>query len=76
MRSVNISEFRANLLKYLKLANSGEEVSVTSNGRLLATITAPAGKKEAAREKLQSLATDAVIGDILSPTGEGWEALS
>ena len=29
MRSVNISEFRANLLKYMKLANSGEEVSVT-----------------------------------------------
>ncbi|RLQ21194.1 type II toxin-antitoxin system prevent-host-death family antitoxin [Seongchinamella sediminis] len=74
MRSVNISEFRANLLKYLKLAHSGEEITVTSNGQQMATITPPAGKKEAAREKLRALAADAEIGDIVSPTDEDWEA--
>jgi len=45
MQTINISEFRANLLKYLEIANSGEQISVTSNGKLLATIMPPTNKK-------------------------------
>jgi len=74
MRSVNISEFRANLLKYLEIANSGEEISVTSNGKLLATISQPSNQKEAAKEKLALLAATAEIGDMISPIDTDWEA--
>ena len=76
MHTVNISEFRANLLKYLEIANAGEQVSVTSNGKLLATITPPVGQKKLAREQLQALAQDAVIGDVVSPTESDWEAMA
>lgn len=74
MRHVNISEFRANLLKYLEIANAGEDISVTSNGRLLATISPPINQRETAREKLQLLAATAEIGDIISPIDAEWEA--
>lgn len=76
MKTINISDFRANLLKYLETANSGERISVTSNGKLLATITPPANQKELAKQKLQALASTAKIYDIISPTDCEWDALS
>ena len=74
MQTVNISEFRANLLKYLELASTGEAISVTSNGRTLATITPPVDQVQKARNKLKTIALDAEIGDIVGPLGEDWEA--
>ena len=74
MQKINISEFRANLLKYLELANAGEAISVTSNGRTLATVTPPANQKEEARNKLNAIAQNAEIGDIVSPLDEVWDA--
>ena len=76
METVNISDFRANLLKYLEKANAGEQISVTTNGRLIATITPPSNQKELARGKLRELAKSAKILDVTSPTDESWDALS
>ena len=53
MKTINISEFRANLLKYLEIANSGELISVTSNGKMLATVCSPINRQQTAREQLQ-----------------------
>jgi len=76
MRTINISDFRANLLKYLEIANSGEQISVTSNGKLLATITPPQNKRELAKKQLESLASNAMIHDIVSPIESEWNAMS
>ena len=76
MLTINISDFRANLLKYLEIANSGEQISVTSNGKLLATITPPANQKELVKQQLRTLASTARIHDITSPTDCEWDAKS
>ena len=76
MRTINISDFRANLLKYLEIASSGEQISVTSNGKFLATITPPKNQKMAAKQQLNTLATSAKIHDITSPTDSDWDAMS
>ena len=76
MQTINISDFRANLLKYLEIANAGEQISVTSNGKLLATITSPQNKKELAKKQLDTLASNAIIHDIVSPTECEWNANS
>lgn len=76
MLKVNISEFRANLLKYLEMANAGEEICVTSSGKLLATISAPVDLKAQAHKQLKDLAKTAKIRDVITPTGSNWEALS
>ena len=76
MQTINISDFRANLLKYLEVANSGEQISVTSNGKLLATITPPVNQKEQARQKLKALACSAKIHDVTSPIDSDWDVLS
>lgn len=76
MQTINISDFRANLLKYLEIANAGEQISVTSNGKLLATIAPPANQKELAKLQLQTLASTAIINDVTNPTDCEWDAMS
>lgn len=76
MHTINISEFRANLLQYLEKVNAGEEISVASNGRLLATLIPPLGQKDADRKELQELAASAKIHDVISPIHTDWDALS
>ena len=75
MISVNITELRANLLKYLNKAQHGEEVTVTSNGQRLATIVAPIDQKRRAKAKLKRLAKTAKIHDVTSPIDAQWEAM-
>jgi prevent-host-death family protein len=76
MINVNISELRSNLLKYLKKAHDGEQITVTSNGQLLAIIAPPIEQQETAKTKLTEIAETAIIHDILTPTNESWDALS
>ena len=75
MMDVTISELRANLLKYLKIAKQGEKINVTSKGAPLATLTAPLAQRSEAKEKLKRLSKTAVINDIVSPTNESWDAM-
>lgn len=75
MKNVSISEFRANLLKYLKLVQQGEPINVTSKGAVMATLTPPVSQQQAAKIKLGKLAKTAVIHDVVSPTGDSWDAL-
>lgn len=74
MQSVNISDFRANLLKYLEMANAGEQICVTTNGKQLATIIPPVHQKWLAQEQLSILATSAEIYDVISPIDSEWDA--
>lgn len=75
MQTVNISDFRANLLKYLEIAGSGEQVTVTSNGKFLATIAPPINQKELAKKQLNSLASTAKVQNVTSPIDSEWDAL-
>ena len=75
MINVNITEFRANLLSYLNKAQNGEQIMVTSNGQSLATVIAPVNQKAIAKAKLKTLAKTAVIGDVISPSEEQWDAM-
>jgi prevent-host-death family protein len=74
MQTVNISDLRANLLKYLEKANAGEQISVTTNGKLIATITPPLNRKHLAQQQLEQLAKSAKITDVVAPIGSEWDA--
>ena len=75
MKSVTISEFRANLLKYLKNAQHGEQINVTSKGAPLATLTPPVSQHNSAKTRLKNLAKTAVIHDVVSPIEGSWDAM-
>lgn len=75
MKNVSISEFRANLLKYLKLVQQGEPINVTSKGDVMATLTPPVSRQDVAKTKLGKLAKTAVIHDVVSPNEDSWDAM-
>ena len=74
MTTVNISEFRANLLKYLEQAQKGEAFTVTSHGKILAEIRPPGQRRAEAALKLAAIAETASIGDVVNPTEAEWDA--
>ncbi len=75
MIDVTISELRANLLKYLRIAQQGDQINITSKGSPVATLIAPVSQRDAAKARLRRLAKTAVIHDVVSPTGESWDAM-
>lgn len=76
MKTVNISDFRANLLKYLEKASKGQQITVTTNGKVLATISPPLQLRETAKSQLAGLAATAKIRDVTSPIPVDWDAAS
>jgi prevent-host-death family protein len=75
MKNVSISEFRANLLTYLKQVQKGEQINVTSKGAVLATLCSPVSQQKSAGMQLKKLAETAKIYDIVSPGEESWDAM-
>ena len=75
METVGVSKFRENLMMFLKKVQNGETVTITSRGHEVARLVPPESEIEEARKTLQKLGKTAVIGDILSPIGEEWEAM-
>ena len=76
METVNISDLRANLLTYLEKANAGQQITVTTNGKILATLSPPVQQREAAKSQLSALAATAKIHDATSPIKVDWDATS
>lgn len=74
MPKVNVTELRQNLPAYLSEVQRGKEIEVTSRGKVIARIVAGGETHEDARARLLAARKLCRIGDVLSPTGAGWEA--
>ncbi|WP_416397127.1 hypothetical protein [Allohahella sp. A8] len=61
MLLVGISELTADLLRCHERANQGEQITVTTKGRVLVTIAAPVDRKLMAQQRLRELAETATI---------------
>ena len=74
MPKVKVTELRRNLPDYLARVERGEEIEVTVHGRVIARIIPQADRSAEARKFLKSLRKTVVIGDIMSPSGDIWDA--
>jgi prevent-host-death family protein len=74
MAKVNITELRQNLPGYLARVREGEAVEVTVRGKVIARIVPEKDRAAAARERLRALRGKARVGDVMSPSGERWNA--
>ena len=75
MTTIPISDFRNHLAHYLKRAQQGEALSVTSHGEVLAIISPPDQPRLEAKAALKVIAEQAAVYDIVSPLDEPWDAL-
>ena len=75
MLNVNVTELRCHLPEYLKKVRAGEEVTVTSRGKIIARLVPEVDETAAARQRLDALRGQCVVRDVISPLDVEWEAL-
>ena len=77
METIAISEFKATCLRLLeRVRRSGEPILITKNGEPCALVGPPPAEKMAKTSYYGKLRDKAeIVGDIISPTGENWNAL-
>ena len=71
---INVTELRQNLPAYLARVRAGEALEVTLRGRVIARIVPGEDRQLAARKRLKALRKTARVGDVMSPSGETWNA--
>jgi len=74
MITIGVSEFRAKMNLVLQQVQNGEIVSLTSRGTEVARLVPPDFPQAAARQALDELSQTAVVGDVVSPIAETWDA--
>jgi len=71
----SMTGLRANLLEAMEEIKKGNTIIITSRGKPVAQLIPPPDRRKEAIARLKALRKTAIIGDILSPTGEKWEAM-
>ena len=74
MVAIGISEFRANMSAILQRVQNGEIISLRVHDTEVAKLVPPDYTQIAARQQLEALRHTAVVGDLLSPLDEPWDA--
>ena len=73
MKEVNVTELRKKLPAYLGQVKAGEELLLTSRGRVIAKVVPIGDERNNARQQLAILRKKCRIGDVVSPLDEHWE---
>lgn len=74
MSKVSITELRQNLPAYLARVRKGDEIQVAVHGKVIARIVPEVDAAQTARQRLLALRKKAKVGDVISPSGDRWEA--
>jgi prevent-host-death family protein len=75
MKSVAVSDMRANLSDVLKEIEQGSTIDITSRGKVIAKLVPPDYNRDKVRAKLKQIGKKAVLGDLISPIDVKWETL-
>ncbi len=74
MKTISMGDLRADLLDIINEVKKGKSILVTSHGKPVAQLNPPSDRRKEAIAKLKAMRKTAIIGDVVSPTGEVWEA--
>lgn len=73
MQEVNVTELRNHLPKHLSSVQHGNEILVTSHGKVIARLLPPLDTRLEAKKALTVLRKQCKIGDVVSPLNEDWD---
>lgn len=74
MIKVSVTTFRKHIPDYLGKVLLGEDIALTSRGKVIARLVPPADGRQSALEQLAALRAASYIGDVITPLEEKWEA--
>ena len=72
--NIGVSEFRANMSAFLRQVQQGNIVRLMQRGTEIAKLVPPNYAQLVAQDSLVALRQTAIVGDVLSPIDEIWEA--
>jgi len=75
MERIGIDELRSDMAEIFRKIETGEMFAIMSQRREVARLVPPDNEMEKARRTLGELRKTAVVGDIISPATEKWEAM-
>ncbi len=73
MIKVTVSTFRKHIPDYLGRVRLGEDIALTSRGKVIARLVPPADERQRALEQLVALRAACHIGDVVTSLDEKWE---
>ncbi|MFQ6676705.1 MAG: type II toxin-antitoxin system Phd/YefM family antitoxin [Fidelibacterota bacterium] len=76
MTSIAVSDLRANLMKVLEQIKKGAQIQITSHGKVVAKLVPADQSQSTAQKELLEIGNTAILGDIVAPIDETWEAVS
>lgn len=71
---VGVKDFRSHLADYLQRVAQGEDIVIVKGGKPIARLVPTESPAEAATARIAAYAHLAVVGDVISPFDEVWEA--
>ena len=74
MQNVTVTEFRANMMSYIKKIQSGESINLTSHNKVVAQLTPPSTAQADAMAELDKIAKVSELGDVIAPIDSDWDA--
>ena len=76
MKTIAISDLRANLMQVLKQTQHGTKIEITSHGKVIARLVPPDTVQREAVQALNKLSESAAVYDVIAPLDEAWDAQS
>lgn len=73
MIKVTVTTFRKHIPDYLGKVRLGEDIALTSRGKVIARLVPPADERQSALEQLAALRAASHIGDVVTSLDEKWE---
>jgi antitoxin (DNA-binding transcriptional repressor) of toxin-antitoxin stability system len=75
MITIGASEFKAKCLQLLDRVNLGETIRVTKRGKVVAEVHPPTDEEPTYSGPGAAKGIITIVGDIMAPLDEDWEAL-
>ena len=75
MITIGASEFKAKCLGLLDRVRLGETIRITKRGKVVAEVRPPSEEKPSYSGPGAAIGEITIVGDIMSPLDEDWEAL-
>ncbi|PLX89365.1 MAG: type II toxin-antitoxin system prevent-host-death family antitoxin [Desulfuromonas sp.] len=73
MLEVSVTTFRKHIPDYLDKVRQGEDIVLTSRGKVIARLLPPEDERQNARQRLVALRAASRIDDVISPLDDDWE---
>jgi len=74
MQQVKISDLRSHLPDYIKMVTAGEQIQITSYGKIIARIVPEIDEVQAAQKRLDATRGTMIVGDVMEPIDIVWSA--